>query len=331
MPFPPLSHFSLSIKDRKQIKDDLYEIFYYAAGAIDFVNDIVNGGVVPFQFDFTILPEKIFELEGKKDKDGSTPVLTLKSEDRILKLEDRMNADNLKECCAVHKTLAAAELKKNKDVEVLKTLKSLFEDFKKKKADLETAKENLDDYPRGRRFCCTVDRRKSQSKDKTNSLWMYETNMRVRNGDAASRIHRKRDPSLLAHDLESVRRGDEGKEHMIPEVYHLNSMEVLIPGEVHEDDIKTRKCDGMTWSFHCENVNQIKCYLWWDAAFMRFEPGDFNSLCPVWFYNEKTDKFGDFTKNQTFKDDKDIAKRIKQLQITDLHFEDFKRAWTSQK
>ena len=78
--FPAVFPTSVAIKHRLQIQDDLYAIFHYASAAIQFVNKITTGGLVPWQFDFTIFPQKIFKDNGLVYTDRTTPILSLQED-----------------------------------------------------------------------------------------------------------------------------------------------------------------------------------------------------------------------------------------------------------
>ncbi len=125
--FPCIVPMSLSIKDRKQIKDDLYAVFYYLSGAIQFINETVTGGVTPFQFDFTIIPYKIFQLDGQVWSDNSTQILTVKKENLLRNIKDRLEAN---ECCYVRQEIKSEEISDSQFI--LQTLRNLYTEFVQK-------------------------------------------------------------------------------------------------------------------------------------------------------------------------------------------------------
>ena len=118
--------------------------------------------------------------------------------------------------------------------------------------------------------------------------------------------------------------------HMVPEVYHLKTKEALLPPKDGEGEAVTVKdISGITLSFHCENMNQIKAYCWWDGHGMRFEPQDLNKFWPVWFDDDYTwNDMEQGARYTQFMADEAVQKEVESLSLTDLHFVDFKRAWT---
>ena len=321
--FPAIFPTSLAIKHRIQIQDDLYAIFHYASAAIQFVNEKTTGGLVPWQFDFTIFPQKIFKDNDQVYKDGTTPILTLQ-EDVIGDIRKRLDFDKVD---YVEEEVKTKNLKTER---VLKTFNDLFSKLKNMKTGTKSV-----DYPHRRRVCCVVDRRikemgGSQSNAKRIPMFMF-------------------DPSNSALPR---------SEHFVPEIYHRKTKEELLPRFHIEDEEPVRVKDicGITLSFHCEKINQIKCYLWWDGHGMRFEPRDLNTFIPVWFDDEyewdgqnatsappppwdgrnptappkdvKRDDKERGKRFRQFKEDKEVQKEVDSLKIVDLHFMDFKRAWT---
>ena len=157
---------------------------------------------------------------------------------------------------------------------------------------IDAAKGAETDYPKRRRFCAMFDRRcdaPHSTAAETNELFVFE-------------------PSALSCTLPDT-------EFVCSDVFHAKSMQCLL------GDVNTRTSPGLTLSFHVERVNQIRCYLWWDGAFVRLEPSDLQNLLPIWFELE-------WRSNAQFGKDAEITRRLSEVTLVDEHFRDFKRAWT---
>ena len=303
--FPCIVPMSLSIKDRKQVRDDLYKIFYYFAAIIKFITKLMSGRITPFQFDFTILPKQIFQLDGKVWKDNKTPILTVKQNTIVGDIKEKLE---LNKCIKVEAKIEDEKITETQII--LDKLNELYDEYYKKILQDKKLRDS-DDYPRRWRFCATVDRRGKDRKE--DDLFIYEPSIIKRDTEKERYSHQ-----LVNGDM-SI---NKDTAYLIPELFHMNSMECLVPGKDHSNDIRTRLSFGFTLSFHCISYNKMKCYFWWDNSFMRFMPKDLYQVLPIWFEDV-------YKNNKQYRNDKTIQNEVEQeIRITDLHFIDFIKSWT---
>eukprot|EP01084_Bolivina_argentea_P175120 303308_1 len=150
------------------------------------------------------------------------------------------------------------------------------------------------DYPQKRRFIAFFDRR--------------ENICRI-NGSNIEKIENENLNSLTFFEPTSdVRDFPNYKQYQkvitVPEWYLESTQKCLIPSKEYPksplvpvtDDrynlLKTKSaltaCDGklLTFSFHVEAENKVRCYMWWRGACLLFLPQDITDLLPKIFENE---------------------------------------------
>ena len=144
--------------------------------------------------------------------------------------------------------------------------------------------------PHKNRICFVVDRRKG-GKSK-NELFIYKPTL---NGD--------------------VPNGN------VPEWYFQSSFSQIIPGKQQIDTISA-KTPGKGYvfclSFHVEQRDSIKCYLYTRSQMVRFFPTDISSLLPEYFVEEN--------ENQIFVEkEKRTGSKAKTINLKDIQFDNFRK------
>ena len=290
--FPSMVPASFDNANKVMVFDDLYKIFYYAAAAIKFTTNLSFEKHTPFQIEFTVLPKDISH------------------QCKMSALSQRISASDIRRKLQTNECVMTERHVKDKDISSSEDILNIFNmmyhsGYKPKVKEQKTKGEK--DYPKHRRFCVIVDRRE-RDVDK-DVLFMFEPSTN------AARLETTTKPSLF---FASQHPTNDANHYLLPESYHVKSMECLVPGDHDLDDLHTRNVFGFTFSFHCVQRNQMKCYLWWNGYFMRFFPSDLRQVLPIWF-----------AQNKQFIEDEKVKSQIEDdLCIKDLHFLDFIRALT---
>lgn len=117
--------------------------------------------------------------------------------------------------------------------------------------------------------------------------------------------------------------------HVI-EWYFNATKSCLIPGKEYNcgkgEKLTTlngsSKTDGqlLTFSFHVESLDEIKCYLYYNGCISRFYPQDIIEIFPNLFDME-------YDNNQSFINSDKIKEIAKKIVLSDLHFETFYKSF----
>ena len=165
--------------------------------------------------------------------------------------------------------------------------KNLRHKMEKSNGKINGRKDTVNNFamPHKNRICFVVDRRKG-GKAK-NELFVYKPTM---NGD--------------------IPNGN------VPEWYFQSSFSQIIPGKQQIDTISAKTAGkGYVFclSFHVEQKDSIKCYLYSRSQMVRFFPTDISSLLPEYFIT-KDNENGDFVEKEKNTNSKAKTIRLKDIQ-----------------
>lgn len=228
----------------------------------------------------------------------------------------------------------------------------------KKRNKLKGDKNNS--FPRMRRFCTLIDRRKYVTKTKKmkcdssneddEECECHET--QDRNCDGM-----KKDDMFFWIPPKNCDKLPDDKNGYVSEVYFENLNKCIIPRIGYIDSIKdgndnndhfniedsvgihtstkcrllrstlTNSCtnDGiLTFNFHVQSIDEIRCYLWFKGSCIRFFPEDIINILPLIFDLK-------YQKNQQFATHQKIKDLVKQIQFTDKYFDEWYKGITNKK
>eukprot|EP01083_Nonionella_stella_P040158 109150_1 len=236
--------------------DSIEEFTQYIIECTTLINKILDsdGTSCPFQIDMMIIPHQVVEVNSDNDEDDE---------------DDEFDDDEFDDDSDDSDEEDSDEKKSTSDASQIGDIKSTLDEnkilyahtvgnrpraFAHLFADLKQKCGKQQELPHAQRLCVVVDRRKGSS---ANSLFMYK-------------------PDLL---------GDLPSDHQA-EWFFESSLGCVIPGKYQSDRITAKTAaNGYVFclSFHVEQRDRIKCYLYTRSQMIRFQPDDVHNLLPHLF------------------------------------------------
>lgn len=364
------------------IKDDLFQIAHYLEAASQFIMKITreNDDVhAPFQWDFMIAVRDLTDKNGfvvptdKNDDDvkkDDESIINTEYYDIIGNLNERLELNK----CPYYTQEIETQLNRQSQKAnlLIRCFKQSYDKFKSKNKLKGNIKDNTL-FPRMRRFCTLIDRRKYVTVTQNNSNCELHQKRLNKNGNNNNKdefqckYHEKQDrncdgkkkddiywflPPSNCNSLPSDCKGG-----YVNEVYFDLINKCLIPRIGYNDDlnnnleIKTEKeffhiednigngkygdpakelspkCKALrstitnstrnegllTFSFHVQSIDEIRCYFWWKGNVIRFLPKDILNILPLLFQTS-------YKNNDQFLKNKNINDLVDQIEFKDVYF-----------
>eukprot|EP01083_Nonionella_stella_P304272 1056603_1 len=321
------------------IKDNIFDIAHYIEAASQFILKVIreDGHThAPFQWDFCIavrdvtdkggnilipfgaLPQDVMDYDAMESDEG----------DIIGDIAKKLQRNGCHYYIHEVSTMTKHHTKNNL---LIRPFWESYDKFRDRHGLKEYGKNVYNAFPRMRRFCTLIDRRKcvtttDEKKCAANKgLQCNAHEERDRNADG----HKKDDiyiwiPPGNCDVLPADKNG------YVAEVFLDNLNTCVIPRMGYsEDPLKPTKCRLLTstitsknhcnerlltFSFHIESTEEIRCYLWWKGCCLRFMPRDILHVLPLMF--DKT-----YGNNAKFVTDDNIKDLVQQIRYKDHCFE----------
>eukprot|EP01084_Bolivina_argentea_P189351 325639_1 len=308
-----------------KINDNLREIAMHFKAATEFIRTILVDGSTdyknpstgtydmsnaPYQWDFciavrecqkteTVIKPEEFEYDEEEEIKTDLEYNNIDYFDILGDIKDKLQYNNCK--------FIETEFNPNKydDTKLMSFVRCYMDSYKHflLKCDIKKNK-----FPRGKRFCTLIDRRKLitkyiKNKNQINSQEQYKKMFRNKNGNKMDDILFWIPPnnSDCNSDLNMYNNG-------IGEVYFEQLLQCLIPGYDYNntkqyDDTKSKikyknlqqtinsssKCNGglLIFSFQIDADDEIACYLCWQGQWIRFLQQDILQILPKIFVSSQ--------------------------------------------
>eukprot|EP01083_Nonionella_stella_P021940 60706_1 len=324
------------------IKDNIFDIAHYIEAASQFIFKLLREDrqlmqvYAPFQWDFCIAVADVTDKKGNVlIPFGVSPhdvmdhaVMKSDEKDILGDIEKKLQSNGCPYYIHEVTTMNKHHTKNNLLIRPFWTCYDKFRDIYGLK---EYGKNKYNAFPRMRRFCTLIDRRKcvittDEKKCEANKgLQCNAHEERDRNEDG-----RKKDDIYIWIPPGNCDVLPADKNGYVAEVFLDNLNTCVIPRMGYsEDPLKPTKCRLLTstitsknhcnerlltFSFHIESTEEIRCYLWWKGCCLRFMPRDIVEVLPLMF--DKT-----YGNNAKFVTDDNIKDLVQQIRYKDHCFE----------
>ena len=295
-------------KAMNKIQDDIQQIIKYFVNAGEFVEQLIkNSQSTPFSYDVVIVV--------KKTVNNSTMVIPeLEDDDDTSDDDDDEEQNEYKDDDDGKDYFGNIEnqLKDNKCVFITKplknnnrgarfmmtTFKEFSKDLKENKYDKNKNKYDMSQYPRKKRFCSMIDRRG----DGDDELIMFEP------PDDSNTMPDKHVPDWYFNA---------GKTCIIPSMGYTNGKKTkdFDPQDTIRVD-NAYKGRTITISFHVEDEESVRCYLFWNGCYIRIiYPNDLKKILLSIFDIQ-------YKENKNYLQNK-VDDDLKKLKVKDETFDSF--------